>query len=84
MIIKLLSTQSPYCTELYIIEGPRLLTLPKLEIDKFNGDPQMYLSFCAIFDEAVDSVTDNDKIKIKRLLQFTYGTKTTNTFGDLH
>ena len=51
----------------------RLVTLPKLEIDQFNGDPQMYLSFCAIFDEAVDSVADNDKIKLTRLLQFTTG-----------
>ena len=46
----------------------RLLTLPKLEIDTFNGDPQMYLSLCAIFNEAVDIVTDNDKIKLTRLL----------------
>ena len=50
-----------------------LVTLPKLEIDEFNGDPQMYLSFCAIFEETVDSVSDNDKIMLTRLLQFTTG-----------
>ena len=51
----------------------RLLTLPKIEIEKFSGDPQHYLSFCSVFDEAVDSVADKDKVKLTRLLQFTTG-----------
>ena len=50
-----------------------LVTLLKLKIDKFNEDPQIYLSFCAIFDESVNSVADIHKIKLTRLLQFTTG-----------
>ena len=44
-----------------------LLSIPKLEIDKFDGNPLEFQSFMAIFDEAVSSKVSDDQIKLTRL-----------------
>ena len=49
------------------------VNLPKLELDKFSGDPLTYHSFCATFDENVGDVCDDGAAKLSRLLQFTDG-----------
>ena len=50
-----------------------LLSIPKLELPTFCGDPLEYPSFIAIFDESVDSKVNDDQIKLTRLLQYTTG-----------
>ena len=50
-----------------------LLTIPKVELDKFDGDPLMYQSFVSTFNELVDKKTDDAQIKLTRLLQYTTG-----------
>ena len=50
-----------------------LLNIPKLEIDKFDGNPKEFQSFVAIFDEGVTSKVSDDQIKLTRLLQYTTG-----------
>ena len=50
-----------------------LMSVPKLEIDKFSGDPLEYQTFLAIFDETIDSRIDDPQIKLTRLLQYTTG-----------
>ena len=49
----------------------KLLTLPKLEIYKFSGNPEQYLSFIAMFEECVEEVADTDQERLSRLLQLT-------------
>lgn len=50
-----------------------LLSIPKLEIDKFNGEPSEYKSFMAVFEESVASKVNDGNIKLTRLLQYTTG-----------
>ena len=50
-----------------------LLSIPKLEIDKFDGNPMDYKTFIAIFNETVASKVTDDNIKLTRLLQYTCG-----------
>ena len=52
------------------------LNLPKLEIEKYDGDPLKYHVFCATFDEAVGGRQMDATIKLTRLLH--------NTIGDAH
>ena len=46
-------------------------TMPRVEIDKFDGDPLKYQSFMAIFDELVHAKQVDDQVKLTRLLQYT-------------
>ena len=48
-----------------------MLSLPKLTIDVFTGDPLTYKEFMTIFDEVVDSKPVDSHMKLTRLLQFT-------------
>ena len=50
-----------------------LLSIPKVVIDKFEGDPLEYQTFIATFDELVHSKTSDNQIKLTRLLQYTAG-----------
>ena len=50
-----------------------LLHLPKVELDKFDGNPLEYLTFIAVFDEVVGSSVMDGQIKLTRLLQYTCG-----------
>ena len=50
-----------------------MLSMPKLTIDVFTGDPLTYEEFMAIFDEIVDSKPVDSHMKLTRLLQFTSG-----------
>ena len=47
--------------------------LPKVELDKFDGNPLEYLIFIAVFDEVVDSTVMDGQVKLTRLLQYTCG-----------
>ena len=49
------------------------LTLPRVDIEVFDGNPTMFHSFITLFDECVDKVTDNVQTKLTRLFQFTMG-----------
>ena len=44
-----------------------LMSVPKLEIDKFSGDPLEYQTFLAIFDETIDSRIDDPQIKLTQI-----------------
>lgn len=50
-----------------------VLSLPKVELEPFNGDPLVYNEFISIFDENVHNKSINDSLKLTRLLQFTTG-----------
>ena len=50
-----------------------MLNMPKVELDKYDGDPLKFHSFMAIFDETVDKVTTDSQSKLTRLLQYTTG-----------
>ena len=47
--------------------------LPKVELDKFDGNPLEYLTFIAVFDEVVDNTVMDGQLKLTRLLQYTSG-----------
>ena len=49
------------------------LNVPKVEIDKFEGNPLDYLTFMAIFDEVVHTKVMDGQVKLTRLLQYTSG-----------
>jgi hypothetical protein len=51
----------------------KALHLPKAEIEPFDGNPLNFHCFFALFDESVDRVLEDDRIKLTRLLQFTRG-----------
>ena len=50
-----------------------LMSIPKVEIDKFEGDPLEYGSFMSVFDELVDRRVNDSQVKLTRLLQYTSG-----------
>ena len=54
-----------------------LMHLPKVELDKFDGNPVEYLTFIAVFDEVVDSTVMDGQVKLTRLLQYTCGSAKT-------
>ena len=47
------------------------MNLPKLELEKFDGDPLKYPSFIAAFEEHVERVTEDPRIRLSRLVQCT-------------
>ena len=63
-------TNSPVATREDLLN---LLHLPKVELDKFDGNPLEYLTFIAVFDEVVGSSVMDGQIKLTRLLQYTCG-----------
>ena len=50
-----------------------IMSLPKLELKSFSGDPAEYHSFTKLFDISVASVTSSEDAKLTRLLQYTTG-----------
>ena len=44
--------------------------VPKVELDKSDGNPLEYLTFIAVFDETVDRKVTNGQVKLTRLLQY--------------
>ncbi len=48
-----------------------VMHLPKVELDKFDGNPLEYLTFIAVFDEVVGSTAMDGQVKLTRLLQYT-------------
>ena len=47
-----------------------ILSLPKVDIEQFNGDPlkyQKYNEFISIFDEAMHNKSIDDSLKLTRL-----------------
>ena len=51
-----------------------LLSIPKVELDSYDGGPREYQSFISMFGELVDSKLKDDQLKLSRLLQYTTGT----------
>ena len=51
----------------------RYINLPKIELEKFDGNPLKYHMFMAVFNETVDASGESDNIKLTRLLQYTQG-----------
>ena len=41
-----------------------VLSIPKLELDKFDGNPLEYHSFINVFDENVGNKTSDDRVKL--------------------
>ena len=60
-------------TSTYNVKLAKLLMLPKLELEKFDGNPQEFLPFTAAFEESVENIADTDQEKLSRLLQLTVG-----------
>ncbi len=50
-----------------------VLSLPKVEIESFDGDPLKYHKFIALFEESVEKLVKDDKVRLTRLLQYTTG-----------
>ena len=50
-----------------------LMTLPKIEIEQYDGDPMKFHSFIALFEESVEKVVKEGTTKLTRLLQYTTG-----------
>ena len=61
---------SPAVTREYLLN---CMHLPKVELDKFDGNPLEYLTFIAVFDEVVDNTVMDGQVKLTRLLQYTCG-----------
>ena len=51
------------------VDLAKLMSVPKVEIDKFDGNPLEYQTFIAVFEEVVDSNVDDGQVKLTRLLQ---------------
>ena len=49
------------------------LSLPKVEIPIFNGDPREYYMFISSFDQVVGNVLSRDQAKLTRLYQYLSG-----------
>ena len=49
------------------------LNLPRIEIDKFNGNPRHYISFMASFRQCVESITSDNHTRLFQLLYHTKG-----------
>ena len=45
-----------------------ILSMPKVEIDKFDGNPIDYQNFMAIFDELIGNKLADDQVKLTRLV----------------
>ena len=51
----------------------QVLSLPRMEIEKFDGNPMDYYNFVAVFNECVDKQISDCQTKLVRLFQFTTG-----------
>ena len=49
------------------------LNLPRIEIDKFDGNPRHYTSFMASFRQCVESITSDNHTRLSQLLYHTNG-----------
>ena len=50
-----------------------LLSLPRVDIPSFNGDPCDYQTFITTFDQVIGNVINDDQVKLTRLLQYMSG-----------
>ena len=50
-----------------------MASLPKVELQKFDGNPLRYHSFIALFEESVDFITKDDRKRLLRLIDSTEG-----------
>ena len=50
-----------------------LLSLPRVDIPKFNGDPCEYQTFITTFDQVICNIINDDQVKLTRLLQYMTG-----------
>ena len=54
-------------------EFMRYMNLPGVTIPKFTGEPLQYHKFFAIFDEQIDRVIKDNRMKLNRLIEYTTG-----------
>ena len=47
-----------------------LLSLPRVDIPKFNGDPCEYQTFITTFDQVIGNIINDGQVKLTRLLQY--------------
>ena len=50
-----------------------ILSIPKLDIPVFQGDPREYHSFISVFDRVIGDVITDDRVKIAHLRQYVSG-----------
>ena len=50
-----------------------LLSLPRVDIPSFNGDPCNYQTFITTFDQVISNIINDDQVKLTRLLQYMSG-----------
>ena len=55
------------------VECVTLLSLPRVDIPKFNGDPCEYQTFITTFDQVLGNMINDDQVKLTRLLQYMTG-----------
>jgi hypothetical protein len=49
------------------------INTPRFEIEKFSGDPMKYFGFISMFEECVESVVTDPKMRLTRLINATLG-----------
>ena len=49
------------------------MNLPKIELEPYSGDPMKYHTFINMFEEVVEKVVKDEKIRLTRLMQYTTG-----------
>jgi len=72
-VVPEISNTARVSNELSHVDIVNILNLPKVELEPYDGDPLKYYGFLAIFDENVDSIAHDGRIKLTRLLQYTCG-----------
>ena len=50
-----------------------LLSLPRVDIPKFNSDPCEYQTFITTFDQVIGNIINDDQVKLTRILQYMTG-----------
>ena len=48
-------------------------SVPKVDLDKFDGDPLDFQTFMSLFDESIGNILSDDQMKLTRLLYYVCG-----------
>ena len=55
------------------IDFMNMWSVPKVDLDKFDGDPLDFQSFMSLFDESIGNKLSDDQMKLTRLLYYVSG-----------